>query len=99
MTPTGQRLMAQFRQDQDIELARLPAGQYFAESAVRALTSEMGPDWRTWIESPMRDHEAIGRRVDFTPKLNGYTPPEQPDADLAVETYTAERAEFKPIEA
>lgn len=70
MTRVRQRLLAQLRTDEPVELTRSTPTCYITESAVRSLTENMNSDWRHWIETPMNDNEAIGRVIRHTPEEN-----------------------------
>lgn len=69
LNPPRARLMAQFKGDPIIEIARAATpGGYIHEHERIMIVAEFGPDWRHWVEAPMPDHHAWGRNVIMLPK-------------------------------
>ena len=94
------RLMARLHQQEPIEVYRGPPGVYISEGCVRTMTNQMGLGWQTWIERPMRDHDAIGRQLTFTPNHpNQKIVGRPPDDDLEITGFTADRIDLPPTHA
>ncbi len=87
MRAARQRLLAQFGTDPVVELHRAQPGVYITEGCIRSLTEQMTHGWRHWVEQPMNDSDAIGRRVSHTPDFVMVA--DGQDSDLEVEVYPA----------
>ncbi len=88
MNPTRPRLLAQLREEPIVELHRARRDEYITEGCIRSLTENMSTDWRYWVEQPMSDDKAMGRRVQHTP--DGPPTVNSDDAGLEVETFEPE---------